>query len=118
VVLGGDLIDTVALRVVPAERSPQIAIDWTKVAGLAAKTACVFFVGPLFPNIHASGAEVRFIGIAGKKPKQFFGDPAKGNTLGGYDRESGAQVKTSLKTEVRDCTDAGAVLVLSPMLEN
>src|SRR3989442_10826870 len=34
-----DLIDAVAFRIMPAERTPEVAIDRTEVAGLATKAA-------------------------------------------------------------------------------
>src|SRR2546423_136608 len=64
-----NLIDPVARWILSSERSPQIAVDRSQVAGLPAKTAGVFFIGPLRPNVYSSGAEIRFVCIAGKKPK-------------------------------------------------
>src|SRR5438128_6681462 len=78
----------------------------------------MIFVGPFFPDIHALRAQVRFVGIAGKKPKQFFGNPAEGNSLGRDDWKSLAQIETRLVSKMRDGADAGAVLMLSTVFEN
>src|SRR5688572_10053281 len=59
-----DLIDAVMFGIVPAEGSPKISIDRAEVAGFTAKATRVFFVGPLFPNVHTAGAQVRFVRIA------------------------------------------------------
>ena len=98
----GDLIHTIALRIITAEGAPEITVNRTEIAGLPVEAPGMFFVGPFGPDVHSLRAQVRFVGVAGKKPEQFFGNPAKGNLLCGYNRKALAQVKSRLITEVRD----------------
>src|SRR5437879_4483542 len=41
-----DLIEAIALRIMAAERSPEITIDRAEIAGFATKTAGVLFISP------------------------------------------------------------------------
>src|SRR5713226_2721868 len=98
--------------------TPEIAVNRTEIAGLATKAPRVFFVGPFLPDVHSLRAQVRLVRVAGKKPKQLFRDPAEGNLLCRDDRKTLAQIKSSLKSEMRNRPDAGAVLMLGAVLEN
>src|SRR2546425_8142330 len=102
----------------PAERAPQITVNGTEVARLATKTPCVFFIRPFFPDVHASCAQVGFVCVAGKEPKQFFGDPAEGDSLCRDDGKAFAQIEARLIAEMRDCPNAGAVLMLGAVFKN
>src|SRR2546423_1006119 len=59
-----NLIDTIAFRIMAAERTPEISVNRAKVAGCAAKTSRVFVVGPLFPNVDATRAQACFVSVA------------------------------------------------------
>src|SRR5207253_10669513 len=65
-----NLIDAVAFRTATAERTPEVAVNWTKISGLATKAPSMFFISPFFPDVHAFCAQVRFVRVAGEKPKQ------------------------------------------------
>ena len=95
-----DLIDTVSLRVMPAERAPQVTVNRTEIARLAAESSCVFFIRPFFPDVHAFCAQVGFVCVAGKKPKQFFRDPAERDSLCRDDGKAFAQIEARLITEM------------------
>lgn len=71
-----------------------------KIAGFAAEAACVFRVRPLCPDVYAARAQVPLVRVAGEKPEEFLGDPAKGNFLRRDDGETGAQVEARLVAEV------------------
>src|SRR5437870_1759879 len=100
------------------EGSPEITIDRPEVSWFATKTSRVLCISPLFPNIHARCAQVCFVGVAGKKPEQLFRDPAEWNFLGRNYWKAFAQIKTCLIAEMRDGTDAGAVLMLDAVFKN
>src|SRR5260370_39761993 len=102
----------------PTERAPQITVNWAKISRLASKTARVFLICPFFPDVHAFCAQVCLVGVAGKEPKQFFRDPAEGDSLCRNDGKAFAQIEARLITEMRDRTDAGAVLMLGAVLED
>src|SRR5918996_3232056 len=104
--------------IVPAEGSPKISIHRPKIAGLPPKTPRVFFVCPLFPNVHTARAQVCLVRVARQEPKQFFGNPTKGNSFGRDDRKTFAQIETRLKSEVRDRADTGAVLMFDAAVED
>src|SRR6266581_1064563 len=113
-----DLIYAIAFWIVPTERTPKITVDWTEVARLATESSGVFFIRPFLPNIDAFCAQVGFVCVAGKKPKQFFRDPAKGNSLCRNNGKAFAQIKARLITEMRDRTDTRAVLMFSAVFED
>src|SRR5215475_11639300 len=97
----------------PAKGSPQITVNGSQVSGLASETPRVLFISPFFPNVHAACAQVCFVGIAGKKPEELFGNPAKRDSLGGDDGKACAQVEARLIAKVRNGAHSGAVLMLS-----
>src|ERR1051326_4428026 len=66
------LIDSVVVRVMTAERAPEISVNRAEVAGFAAKATRVLFISPFLPNIHAARAQVRFVRVAGEQPEQLF----------------------------------------------
>src|ERR1043166_8985913 len=99
------------MRIMAAERSPEVTIDGAHVAGFTAKPPRVFGIGPLFPDIHPPGAQVRFVSIAGKKPEQLFRDPTERHAFRRHQGKSFAQIETRLKSEMRDRADARAVLM-------
>ena len=101
-----------------AEGSPEITIDRPEVSRFATKTSRVLCISPLFPNVHARGAQVCFVGVAGQKPEQFFRNPAKGNFLRCNYRKAFAQIKTCLIAEMGDRADTGAVLMLDAVFKN
>jgi hypothetical protein len=103
---------------VPAEGPPKISIDGAEVADFPAKAARVLFIRPLFPNIHPAPAQVRFVRITRQKPKQFFGNPAKGHSFGRDNGKAFAQIEARLKSEVRDCTNACAILMFDAAFED
>src|SRR5712692_2590850 len=101
-----------------AERTPEITVNRTEIAGLATKAPSVFCVGPLFPDVYALRAQVGFVRISGKKPKQLFRDPAERNLFRRDDRKTVSEIEARLKSEVRNRADPGAVFVLSAVIEN
>src|SRR5260221_32302 len=113
-----NLIDTVAFRISSAEGTPEIAVHRAEVARGAAKPRGVLGVSPFLPNVHASLAQVCFVRITRKKPKQLFRDPAKRHLLGGDDRKAVLQIESRLEPKVGNRTDTGAIMMLSAMLEN
>src|SRR5437899_7507239 len=58
------LIDAIASRIMAAERTPQISVNRPEVARFAPKSPRVFFIRPLFPDIDATRAQVRFVRVA------------------------------------------------------
>src|SRR2546428_11572088 len=102
----------------PAERTPQITVNRTKIARLATKAPCVFRVGPFFPDVYAPRAQVRLVRVAGKKPEQLFRNPAERDSLRSDDWKAVSEIEARLKSEVRDRADTGAVLMLSAVFEN
>src|SRR5215510_5941615 len=70
-----DLVDTVLLRIITAERAPEITIDWSKISRRPSKLCSVFFVGPLGPDIDPASAQVCLARITRQKPEQLFRDP-------------------------------------------
>src|SRR5438034_10898411 len=79
---------------------------------------CVFFIRPFFPDVHAFCAQVGFVRVARKKPKQFFRDPAEGNSLGRDDGKSFAQIEARLIAEMGNRAHAGTILMLSAVFED
>src|SRR5215204_2391495 len=113
-----DLIHAVALRVMTAERAPEVAVDGAEVSFGAAKAARVSEVGPLLPDVHARRAQGRLVGVAGEEPEKLLGYPAEGDALRGDDGEALAQVVARLVAEVRDGADPRPVFVLDAAREN
>src|SRR5260370_24373096 len=99
-----------------AEGTPQITVNRTEIAGLARETPGVFLVGPLFPDVDAPRAQVCFVRIAGKKPEQLLRDPAERHLLRCDDRKTVSEIKSHLKSKLRNCADPGAVFVLTATL--
>src|SRR5258708_565080 len=114
----GNLIDTIAFRIVTAERTPKIPIDWAEIACLASKPAGVLLVGPFGPDVDTAGAQVCLVRVARQEPEQFFRHPAKGHSLGGDDGKAFTQIKASLKSEMRDGADACPVVMLFAVGQN
>src|ERR1051326_5609165 len=102
----------------PAKRPPEVTVNRSEVSLVASEPAGVFYVRPLFPNVHTPRAQVRFVGVTGQKPKQFLGNPAKGNSLGGDDGKAFVQIKARLKTKVRNGADTSAILMFSSVIED
>src|SRR6059058_4965497 len=102
----------------PAERPPEVTVDRAYVARSTTKAARVFFIRPFFPDIHTFCAQIGFARVAGKKPKQFFRDPAEGDSLCRDDGKAFAQIEARLIPEMRDRTDTRAVLMLSAVFED
>src|SRR5215213_8954943 len=89
-----NLVHAVLPGIVSSKRAPEITINWSKIAGSPAELCGVFFVSPLGPDVHAARAQVCFARVAGQKPEQLFGDPAKRNTFRSNDRKPFAQIES------------------------
>src|SRR6185503_8446918 len=59
-----DLVHAVPLRIIPAERTPEKTVNWSKITSRPAKLSGVFFVGPLGPDVYATRAQVRLTRVA------------------------------------------------------
>jgi hypothetical protein len=78
----------------------------------------VFLVGPFGPDIDTARSEVSFARVAGKKPEQFFRDPAKRDAFGSDDRKTLTEIESRLKTEMRNGPNARAVAVFDAIPQN
>src|SRR6185295_11880011 len=64
-----NLIDAVTRRIVTTKRSPEVTVNRPQIARLALEAFRVLFIGPLGPDVDAARAQVRFVRVAGEKPK-------------------------------------------------
>src|SRR6185295_7601723 len=114
----GNLIDAIFHRVVTSERTPEITINWSQISSLPAELPRVIFISPFRPDVDPTRTQISLIGISGKKPEQFLGDPTKRNFLGRNDRKSFAQIESRLITKMGNRSNTGPIRVLCPILQN
>ena len=102
-----DLIKRTAFGRSPV--APLRAVDTSKIT---------FCIGPLVPNGDAMFLKPMDVGIASQEPKKFVDDRFEVDLLCGEEWETFAKRKSSLGSEERACTRAGAVQFGTPLLQN
>src|SRR5690606_25811405 len=89
--------------------APLASIDRTEFAR---------FVGPFVPDAHPLLLQPGDVGLAAQEPEQFDDDRPQVQLLGGVEGEALLEVETHLVAEHAARSDAGAVLLLDPFVEN
>src|SRR5687767_10503740 len=83
-----DLVNAVHLRVMSAERTPQIAVNRSQITFLTFEPRRLLLCRPLLPDIHTTGTQVGLIGRAAQEPEQLLRHPAKRYAFCRYYRKS------------------------------
>src|SRR5688572_23339918 len=114
----GDLVNAAHLRVISAERTPQITINRPEIAFLATKTRRLLLCRPLLPDIHTAITQIGLTGRTAQEPEKLLRHPPEWNTFCRDYRKSFPQIEPRLVAKRRHRPDTRSVLMPRSVFQN